>query len=79
MIKKQTFIAFFVDASGRELDFERFCCKKVATVQGYIKQLWDMPLYRACTKGAEAVKIYATPDGVNRETLPVFTMELETI
>ena len=61
---KQTYIAFFEDRAGKRIDFERFSCKKVETVKKYIRELWNNSLYRVCTKGAEIVKIYATPDGI---------------
>lgn len=74
--KQQTFIAFFESKDGKRIDFERFCCKRIDTAKKYIGQLWENSLYRACTKGAEVVKIYATPDGVNKEPVPAAIIEL---
>lgn len=77
-MKQQTFIVFFETADGGQVTFERFSCRRIATVKSRIRGLWKSSLYRACTKGAEVVKIYATPDGYNRESRPVETMKLAT-
>ena len=71
-----TFIAFFEDNAGNRITFERFACKKVSTVKKYIRELWSNSLYRVCTRGAEIVKIYATPDGYTAQNTPEAVIEL---
>ena len=78
-MKQQTFIAFFKDSNGEKIDFERFSCRRAETVKKYIEQLWKSALYRACTKGAETVSIYATPDGIHEQPEPVAVVDLATI
>ena len=62
-MKKQTFIAKIKDSSGNMIDFERFSCKRPETVRKYMQQLFANGLYRACTRGAHTIEIWATPDG----------------
>lgn len=66
-MKKQTFVAIIKDASGKELTFERFSCKRSGTVKTGMMKLLENDLYRACVKGAATVEVYSTPDGYNRE------------
>ena len=73
---KQTFIAIIKNRAGREITFERFSCKRAETVRTNMMQLFKSDLYRACTRGAETVEIYRTPDGYSREEKPVFTMNI---
>lgn len=77
MAKQQTFIAFFEDKEGKMINFERFCCKRVSTVQKYVAQLWNSPLYHnSDLDAAETVKIHATPNGIDKEPLPAAIIEL---
>ena len=78
-MKQQTFIAFFLNAEKEKIDFERFSCKRAETVKKYIVQLWQSELYRICTKGAETVTIYATPDGIHEQPHPVAVVNLADI
>lgn len=75
-MKQQTFIAFFENRSGQRITFERFSCARIDTVKKYIRELWSSSLYRVCTKGAEVVKIYATPDGYHELSDPAAIVEL---
>lgn len=77
MAKQQTFIAFFEGKEGKKITFERFCCKRVSTVQKYIAQLWNNPLYHDSELDtAETIKIYATPNGIDKEPFPAAIMNL---
>lgn len=69
-MKQQTYIAIIEDKDFKQMNFERFCCKKVDTVVKNMRELFKSDLYRACSKGAVSVAIYATPDGINMEENP---------
>ena len=75
-MKKQTYIAMIRDDAGQAISFERFTCKRAATVKQNMLQLFKSDMYRACTRGAAKVDIYATPDGYRRETTPEITFEV---
>lgn len=75
-MKKQTYIAMIRDNAGQAITFERFTCKRAATVKQNMQQLFKSDLYRACTKGAATVDVYATPGGYHREPAPVLTFEV---
>ena len=57
-MQKQIFLAIFTDETGKQLDFERFCCRRVSTVERKIKQLMSFSIYQAI--GATKVNIYRT-------------------
>lgn len=65
MNKKQTYISYLYDQKGKRIDFERWSCKRISTVKKNMLKLWDNSLYRAFTRNAVTVKVYATPDGYN--------------
>ena len=76
-MKRQTFIAYLQTADGKQVTFERFNCKKVSTVKNQIVKLWlNSSLYRACCKGAQVVRIYATPDGYHTAPECLVSFEL---
>ena len=75
-MKKQTYIAMIRDDAGQAISFERFTCKRAATVKKHMQQLFKSDLYRACTRGVAKVDIYATPDGYRRETTPAISFEV---
>jgi len=75
-MKKQTFIAYIVNENDIMIGFERFSYKRLETVERSMKELFESELYRICNKDAKAVKIYATPDGYNRENTPALVFEV---
>ena len=76
-MKQMRNIAIIRDRNGKQIDFERFAVKKPETVKRQMQELFRSPLYRACTKGADYVDIYATPDGCNREATPTLSFKIE--
>ena len=70
-MKKQTFIAKMVDDRGDCMDFYRFSCKKVSTVEKNIREAMSedntglMGLFRRdwIRNGVVACLIFETPDG----------------
>ena len=72
----QTYIAIILDASGKEIDFERFSCKRVQTVQNNMIKLFNNSLYRALNKEADKIAIYATPDGYTQEAAPAMVFSI---
>lgn len=75
MEHKQTFIAYIYDNNGRQMDFVRFACKKASTVKNNMMKLKENSLYRVCTKGADHVKVFATPNGIDKESIPCMEFE----
>lgn len=71
-MKKQEYIVYIVNDKDRMIDFERFSCKKLATVIKHMNILFQDRLYRICTPDAVAWKVYKTPDGINRDENPVY-------
>ena len=66
-MKQQTFIAKVFTSEHKQIDFERWTCKRMTTVIKNMIKLYDMPLMKALnsTKEARYFVVYATPDGVN--------------
>lgn len=73
---KMNYIVYICSNTDYVITFERFACKKLETVKRNMQKLLDNDLYRACTKGAEKIKVYRTPDGYSREEKPVLTMNI---
>lgn len=63
-MKKQTYIVFFQDKEGKEVDFERFSCKRLDTVINGIYTLWNNGLFRALTKTATQALVYKSEGGI---------------
>lgn len=76
-MKQQTYIAHFIDFNGNKIDFERFSYSRLSSVIKAIHTLWNNSLYRVCTKGAEHVEIYRTPDGTTEEENPAAIVNLQ--
>lgn len=64
MIKRQTFLSKIEDDEGNMIDFERWSCKRLSTVEANLRKLYKMSLFQRLYKGKGLhVVIYATPDG----------------
>ena len=72
-MKQQNYIAFYYNAAGEKIDFDRFACKRAETAKRQILQaLEDSALFRSChrRRGSARVTVFATPDGINEESAP---------
>ena len=72
-MKLQTYIAFYYNANGDKVDFDRFSCKRADTVKRQIlRALEDSALFRTCHRldGSARVAVFATPDGLTEEPAP---------
>lgn len=58
-MKEQTYITCIYNEGGRQVNFERWSCKKVATVNKNMKTLFSNDLYKACNREA---RYYITYD-----------------
>lgn len=56
----QTYIALLKDKDGKQLDFQRYGYKRIATVKKNILALLNNSLYRALTPGIATIEIYQT-------------------
>ena len=75
--------AYFKDAEGRTVNFERYAYKRAKTVYNNLKKFyahlydkWRF-LYNDDITKADYVAIYATPDGVTKEAEPVIRVPIE--
>ena len=70
---KQTFIAIIRDRDGKQIDFQRYGYKRIATVRNNIRALVNNDLYKAITPGIYSADIYETAYD-HHGLAPVYTM-----
>lgn len=51
-MKEQTYITYIYNEGGRCINFERWSCKRIATVNKNMKTLFSNDLYCACNREA---------------------------
>lgn len=56
----QTFIAIIKDKDGKQIDFQRYSYKRIATVRNNIRALAANSLYKALTPNMDHAEIYET-------------------
>ena len=80
-MKKQTYLSYIEDASGRMVDFNRWAFKRPETiVKKYREALArDGRFWRKIWCDGVTLAIYATPDGYNKEPRPVLTVSLDEL
>jgi hypothetical protein len=72
---EQTFIAIIRNKDGKQIDFQRYNFKRLATVRNHLRTLAANSLYKACVPGIDHADIYETPyewHGLD----PVYTIKL---
>ena len=80
-MKKQTFVSYLEDSNGKMINFERWNFKKVSTIQKKLKELYTNYkwVYNDDIKKSKYLTIYATPDGYNKEKMPIVKISIEDL
>lgn len=78
-MKQQKLISIERNASGEQVNFERWSCARPGTVKAaYEKMKEQSSLFNALRKadGVVSIDIYRTPDGYAREAAPALSFSL---
>ena len=81
-MKQQTFISIERDASGSQRDFERWNCKRAATIQKRYARIYkDSCMFQMLMRKQqiEKIDVYRTPDGYTKEADPCYSFNLSDI
>ena len=79
---KVTYISREIDVNGKQMDFERWACKKPETIKNrYARVYRESALFQTLMRinKIERIDIYRTPDGYHAEQEPCYSFDLSSI